>query len=757
MRISSVHLPAFGRLSDFSRELSPGLNVFFGHNEAGKSTLQQGICALLYGFYDGDRARQDETARHQRFRPWNLGHYRGSLQYTLDDGREFEVRRDFSSPDVATQLIDSVLGIDVSPQFGRARHGNVPFARKHLGMSRAVFRSCAFISQGEIFEMGKAASPSEIGDAIAALADSARRDVSAARAIDRLDASLSKVGSDRARTARLPVARERLAETRHELEVTDELRREIATKAAQLDELQQKSTAMAQRETELRYLLHRCALDSIAQRLAAIDRAAGKLRDAEQRYAGLKKGPFIEPALRDQVVSLTGALARCRQSVADSVVARDDAAGAITTMARLEFDALRSSSAVMTDEERRTLEAIAYQQRPRRGLIAAIRRFFRNALAALGRLIARRSAPAAEPLTPAVTQTEALELLDNHRRYLALGPLAERLESAERRLEAEEDALAGTEARLIAVIRSSGIESATSDHALEAFEAAWKTAEDCRAAQSAHEAARREHELLLQGTSEDRLSALLQQHGDAAAALESQQPGLADRQARNDREGLERDLTKAQEEAHAAALLTGTLAEEVRVRLERTRPRAELEEEIAAYSGQVADLQKTRAALTMAKSTIEDAMIQVYRDFAPAVNSFLSDGIGLATDGRYTRVQVDPSTLRVSLLVPETGMVVTDPPVSHGTRTLIYVLMRIGLAQHMSAIGESVPLILDDPFVDLDSRRLPRVLDFLLGLSERMQILLFTKDEKVLEWFAQAQRGSECRTHEIDPLIPARM
>jgi hypothetical protein len=58
--------------------------------------------------------------------------------------------------------------VDVSGQFGRGRHGNVPFARKHLGMPRSVFESCAFISQGDVFEVAKNA-PTEIGDAVAAL------------------------------------------------------------------------------------------------------------------------------------------------------------------------------------------------------------------------------------------------------------------------------------------------------------------------------------------------------------------------------------------------------------------------------------------------------------------------------------------------------------------------------------------------------------------------------------------------------------
>jgi uncharacterized protein YhaN len=137
------------------------------------------------------------------------------------------------------------------------------------------------------------------------------------------------------------------------------------------------------------------------------------------------------------------------------------------------------------------------------------------------------------------------------------------------------------------------------------------------------------------------------------------------------------------------------------------------------------------------------------------VNTFLSEGIEAATDGRYTRAHVDPSTLRISLLVPETGQLMSDPPVSHGTRTLLYVLMRIGLAQHMSAIGEPVPLVLDDPFVDVDSRRLSRMLDFLLQLSGRMQVLLFTKDREILSWFEQNAVGGAHRMYVMSGALSA--
>ena len=80
MRLSRIELPAFGCLRDFQAQLAPGLNLFHGLNEAGKSTLQQAVLALLYGFYDQDRARPDETARHDRFRPWAGGDYHGLLE-----------------------------------------------------------------------------------------------------------------------------------------------------------------------------------------------------------------------------------------------------------------------------------------------------------------------------------------------------------------------------------------------------------------------------------------------------------------------------------------------------------------------------------------------------------------------------------------------------------------------------------------------------------------------------------------------------
>jgi uncharacterized protein YhaN len=76
--------------------------------------------------------------------------------------------------------------------------------------------------------------------------------------------------------------------------------------------------------------------------------------------------------------------------------------------------------------------------------------------------------------------------------------------------------------------------------------------------------------------------------------------------------------------------------------------------------------------------------------------------------------------------------------------------MRIGLAQHMSRINEPVPLILDDPFVDVDAPRLARTLEFLDRLSEETQVLFFTKDGAVLDWFRASANRERDRLHMLN-------
>jgi Uncharacterized conserved protein len=356
---------------------------------------------------------------------------------------------------------------------------------------------------------------------------------------------------------------------------------------------------------------------------------------------------------------------------------------------------------------------------------------------------------------PAVTQAEAIALLERHRRYLSLRPVIEEIARLDSQIDGEAASLGAIEARLRSLLTGAGIATASLGAALAAFEESWQKREEYLRADGEAEEASRRRSLLLNGRSRQEMATTLAELDETARRMINEHRQLKGCETSQAPEQLSRALAKARDDQHRCELEVTRLDQDVTQTLERFRPRAEIEEDVAHWAREVARLERARAALTLAREAIQQAMTDVYRDFAPAVNAFLSEGLEAATDGRYQRAHVDPSTLRISLLVPETGQVMTDPPVSHGTRTLLYVLMRIGLAQHMSAIGEPVPLVLDDPFVDLDSRRLRRILEFLLELSTRMQILLFTKDRETLEWFEQRVDGVTQRIHPLSGALAA--
>jgi len=85
MILRSLRIAGFGRIVDRDFDFAPGLNIVYGPNESGKSTLTNAIVATLYG-----AERKKET-----WRPWCGGRFATTLTYELAGGEPIEIQRDF--------------------------------------------------------------------------------------------------------------------------------------------------------------------------------------------------------------------------------------------------------------------------------------------------------------------------------------------------------------------------------------------------------------------------------------------------------------------------------------------------------------------------------------------------------------------------------------------------------------------------------------------------------------------------------------
>jgi uncharacterized protein YhaN len=87
VRIREISIDGFGVFAgQVAGGLGPGLNVFVGDNEAGKSTLLAFLRAILFGF---PRA----NAKEKSYPPLRGGNHGGKLSLAADDGAEFTVER----------------------------------------------------------------------------------------------------------------------------------------------------------------------------------------------------------------------------------------------------------------------------------------------------------------------------------------------------------------------------------------------------------------------------------------------------------------------------------------------------------------------------------------------------------------------------------------------------------------------------------------------------------------------------------------
>ena len=73
MKINNLKINAFGKIKDKEIELSDGINILFGENEAGKSTIQKFILGMLYGLSKNKNGK--DISDFEKYKPWHADEY----------------------------------------------------------------------------------------------------------------------------------------------------------------------------------------------------------------------------------------------------------------------------------------------------------------------------------------------------------------------------------------------------------------------------------------------------------------------------------------------------------------------------------------------------------------------------------------------------------------------------------------------------------------------------------------------------------
>ncbi|MFH1330987.1 MAG: AAA family ATPase [Actinomycetota bacterium] len=307
MRFRQVEAVAFGPLADQRLEFAPGMNVFGGPNESGKSSWQAAVYAALCGRRRGrGRAPEEEQEFEQLHKPWDGNRWEVRCLVEMDDGRRIELRHELNER-VKCAAIDTTTGADLSASI---MYDGAPDGSRLLGLNRQIMRPTLFVGQADILAVVDGSG--SLQECMQRAASAGGGDATARKAL----AALAKfeensIGGERARTKPLLMARQACDTTAGELAEARRHHEEYRQRARELDE------ALARVEA-LEVERQRVEIQRARAELAQVEERLGKIRPLAGDFAA---GPPPEPAKQSRAVAaVTQALAEWRAVPAPSGV-----------------------------------------------------------------------------------------------------------------------------------------------------------------------------------------------------------------------------------------------------------------------------------------------------------------------------------------------------------------------------------------------------------------------------------------------------
>ena len=191
MQINKININNYGNLSNKEINLDKKINIIYGKNEAGKSTLLNFIESMFFGANKnkGKKLIPD----FDRYNPWNNGEYSGTIDYQLENGEEFHIYRDFKKKN--PQILNK-LGKDISQEFNIDKKNGNQFFTEQTGMDRSLIDSTIITEQNQV-ELDEG-TQNQLLQKIANLSESGEEELSYKKIMDKLNKILlNEVGTER--------------------------------------------------------------------------------------------------------------------------------------------------------------------------------------------------------------------------------------------------------------------------------------------------------------------------------------------------------------------------------------------------------------------------------------------------------------------------------------------------------------------------------------------------------------------------------
>lgn len=212
MKINNIKINAYGNIENKDIDLKDGINVIYGENESGKSTLLSYITNILYGISRTKDGK--ELSDFDKYKPWNSEDFSGKIGYTLDNGEKYEIVRKFNTK--KPKIYNSNLE-EISDSFDMDKKDGSKFFIKQTGVDKQMYLSTVVSMQQEVRLDEK--NQNILVQKIANLAGTGEDNISYKKAMEKLQEKIrDEIGTNKTSQKPINIAQDELTKIQTELQ-----------------------------------------------------------------------------------------------------------------------------------------------------------------------------------------------------------------------------------------------------------------------------------------------------------------------------------------------------------------------------------------------------------------------------------------------------------------------------------------------------------------------------------------------------------
>lgn len=766
MKIDSIYISAFGKFENKTFDFTDGLNLIYGENEDGKTTIMNFIRMMFYG----SNVKSNEpiySNPRKKYAPRSDKAMAGSIDFTVGN-RKYRIERIFK----ATNAADKINVTDLSTGEISSFTGKDDLGKRFIGLSAdAADRSIFLMGKGAISENPLAQD--ELNSRLSNLADTGIEDLSVEAVTGRLEKARNLIMTKTGRGGKLIKDKEKLDELTLQLssaKITEQERKELSLSIENLKSMlgganqdiarltaQIKTAEGGKRYAKLKELTDtKSAMDKLYEKLVLSDGSVVSnqmLSNADAFLGEYKILTETYPSLLDRYNRLENEIQKLKDAFGGE--SADDIKEKIEKK-REQLVLFKENTEVLNKEreELKQKESLCLSSKPKIIPVFLVLFILFIAVIGLSFILGQYKLPLLITGGIGAIISLILTLFVRKKPKNNLEEIKSKLYETETIIQDNNSNILNLGEEITALTAKEAVARQKEKDAGEAFESKYEEYKKCSTEMNIQKQRKEEIEKLLcllcgeKEVSIKGIEIILFSHKSNLNKYEALSMKFAMLKKDLDDISIE-EATEELSSIPEGAISVGDLdslnerlifkkqeAENLRQRIADDSARAAtefafhthpsiIEKEINKLKALIEKENRFCESIDIASTVLQDAFAKVREGFGSALAKRTEEIFSSITNGKYKSVNVSKS---FDISVEESDVFGTNSwqSLSDGTIDQAYFALRLTVSEFLSKDSEKLPLILDDPFDRYDDNRAEKAMEFLKAYSKDSQAILFT-------------------------------